>query len=116
MSKTPEQIAAATPRPEALDCQMCGIRHPYAPHWPCAGAFDDARVVAAIEADRAQRAVWTLTVDDGKSIGTTVHPSEADALTALYEKYADPNWPRDDFIQGLIDTEGLVIYIEEHSA
>ena len=54
--KTPEQIAADTARPDALDCPMCGIRHPYITHWPCAGAFDDARVVAAIEADRAQRA------------------------------------------------------------
>lgn len=53
-SKTPEQIAADTARPDALDCPMCGIRHPYIAHWPCAGAFDDARVVAAIEADRAQ--------------------------------------------------------------
>lgn len=54
-TKTPEQIAAHTLRPEALDCQMCGIRHPYISHWPCAGSFDDACVIAAIEVDRAQR-------------------------------------------------------------
>ena len=89
--KTPEQIAADTARPDALDCQMCGIRHPYIAHWPCAGAFDDARAVAAIEADRAQRdaamadALYEWAVNVSYSLDTDKSNDWSEELAELAE-------------------------------
>ena len=100
--KSPEQIAAATLRPEALDCQMCGIRHPYVQHWPCAGAFDDARVVAAIEADRAQRAfLVTIREDcyDPRSLVVRPLPGESIANAVGREGDAVAEWELVDALE-----------------
>lgn len=57
--------------------------------------------------------VWTLTVDDGSRIATSVHRSEREALDALYLNY-DADGQHDRDIQALIDAQGLVIYIDSH--
>jgi hypothetical protein len=70
----------------------------------------------------AMEAVWTLTVQDRSkkdAIRTYVTTSERAALYTLrewYEHEADV-WatPDEDLLQELIDSLGLVIYIEEHT-
>ena len=58
--------------------------------------------------------VWTLTVDDGGGIWTSVHETEADAIQCLFDNYDDEGeFPHDD-LQPLMDAQGLVVYIEEH--
>lgn len=65
--------------------------------------------------------VWTLTVDDGDGIATTVHPSEAAAMITLRDNYSELDLPADD--GGLVDYlthstweggPGVVFYIEAH--
>lgn len=59
--------------------------------------------------------ITTLTVDDDNGLHTSVHTDEQGALDALRANY-DPEheYPEGDFIQSLIDMQGLVIYIQEH--
>lgn len=57
--------------------------------------------------------IWTLTVDDGEGIWTTVHKTEDAALAVLAENYDPDGELTADLVQGLCDT-GLVIYLEPH--
>lgn len=63
--------------------------------------------------------VWSLTVDQGKSIVTTLYDSEAECFNALRENYDEENDLRDledaEMVQTLIDEQGLVIYIDSHN-
>jgi hypothetical protein len=59
--------------------------------------------------------VWTLTVESDKDTTTTIEMSEADCLNSLRRNY-DPEreYPDDDFVQSMIDEQGLVIHMEPH--
>ncbi len=65
--------------------------------------------------------VWTLTVDDGGGVATTVHPSEAAAMITLRDNYSELDLPADDgeLVDYLTHSTweggpGVVFYIEAH--
>lgn len=60
--------------------------------------------------------VWTLVVDEERTVVTSVHRSDDDALEAFYVNY-DPMGEFEESenrLQAIMDSCGLCVYIEEH--
>ncbi len=70
---------------------------------------------AVVEDEPRPATVHYLTVDDDEGITTTLHPSDEALAASLRENYLpdDDSVSDDDLVQHLIDTQGLVIYIDE---
>lgn len=88
-----------------------------------AGARIPAHMLASLIAEVREfrrNEIWTLTVEEDRTTTTIVLASQEGAFKALRANY-DPEGDMSDLsdgdmIQGLIDQDHLVIYLEQHTA